>query len=318
MLGKAQVLRSFAIRAVASSAAGPRSICDQADGEWTIASPRSLAAATPQRENPREGHAFEATKDVRVATFGMSRIGPKACRPPPPRASDFDPEFRAFKPENPLACPSAWAAFDRIFQPARTKGDSPMKPRSFVLFSMLLALLQGFASASEPSATPPSSNATSKAEAAARYEADLVAGLDRLAFMRGDWTVQSYELDKDGQWSLKRSNPLSFDWVVGHRFMEAAGMIQTDFRMTMAYNVREKTYQMALIDAQSGVLDVYSGGFDDNGKLVLTNANNFRWEITSTANGYELLYLHSADDGKTWKAFGRNRLLPAKASQDGD
>jgi hypothetical protein len=189
-----------------------------------------------------------------------------------------------------------------------------MKPFSVVVFSILFALLGGLALASESTATPPSADATSKAEAAARYEADLVAGLERLAFMRGDWTVQSYELDKDGQWTLKRSNPLSFDWVVGHRFMEAAGMIQTDFRMTMAYNVREKTYQMALIDAKSGVLDVYSGGFDEKGKLVLTNPNNFRWEITNGANGYELLYLHSADHGKTWKAFGRNRLLPAKAS----
>jgi hypothetical protein len=188
-----------------------------------------------------------------------------------------------------------------------------MKSCSAVAFSLLFVLFQGFAFASEPGATPASSDTTSKAEAAARYEADLVAGLDRLAFMRGNWTVQSYELDKDGQWTLKRSNPLSFDWVVGHRFMEAVGMIQTDFRMTMAYNVREKTYQMALIDAQSGVLDVYSGGFDEDGKLVLTNPNNFRWEMTMAANGYELLYLHSADDGKTWKAFGRNKLLPAKA-----
>jgi hypothetical protein len=189
-----------------------------------------------------------------------------------------------------------------------------MKSVPAVVLSILFSLIHGFASASEPTTTPPSSNATSKAEAAARYEADLVKGLDRLAFMRGDWTVESYELDKDGQWTLKRSNPLSFDWVVGNRFMEATGMIQTDFRMTMAYNVREKTYQMALIDAQSGVLDVYSGGFNDDGKLVLTNPNDFRWEMTITANGYELLYLHSADKGKTWKAFGRNKLLPAKAS----
>jgi len=171
------------------------------------------------------------------------------------------------------------------------------------LLAAALIGVGGVASATEAKPDP--------AQAAAEYEKKLDAGLARLKPLAGTWHIVTLEPKSDGQWHEREQAELSFDWILGGRLLETSGHMQnSDFRLSLSYDALKSVYRAALVDNLSGVLDIYEGDFDTSGALIITNPDNFQWQISTTDNGWEMNFAGSDDEGKSFKVFSRNVLTP--------
>lgn len=150
------------------------------------------------------------------------------------------------------------------------------------------------------------------AQAAAENAKKLDAGLARLQPYAGRWLVVANQLDDAQQWVEQERVKVQFKWVIGKRLLETEGRMQaTDFRMSLSFDSLKSVYRLALIDSGSGVLDIYEGDFDIAGTLILTNPDHFQWRLETSAEGWELNYYYSADQGKSYSMFGRNVVTAA-------
>lgn len=149
------------------------------------------------------------------------------------------------------------------------------------------------------------------AQEAALMEQKLVAGLGRLEPFAGRWSIVAEQHDENQRWQEQERSELSFDWVLGNRLLETSGnMMGADFRLSLSFDVYKSVYRLALIDSGSGVFDVYEGGFDSAGTLVLTNPDFYQWQLKSADVGWELNYLQSKDQGQTYVQNMRNQMRP--------
>ena len=145
---------------------------------------------------------------------------------------------------------------------------------------------------------------TEKADSVAQANAAAAAEHGRrmasLAYLAGEFEIRSER-------SAAETTPLRWQFrpILGGRYLELEGRYQgTDFRLTLGWDAPHRQYRLTLLDSGSGALDLYSGQFDDEGVLVLTNDHHFRVRLEPRPEGWAWVYQGSRDKGKTWQAGG--------------
>ena len=134
---------------------------------------------------------------------------------------------------------------------------------------------------------------------------ELRQGVDRLAFMRGDWRGARFAPARDGGWEEVDRTSLNV----------APEMIG----LYLATQVRTAQYLYAIVivsrDDQSGLIDVYEGGFDAGSALVVDNiqsgthyrsgdlrVHNRMTFAPLAGGGWTWLVEATADGGATWRS----------------
>lgn len=152
-------------------------------------------------------------------------------------------------------------------------------------------------------------------------------GMERLAFMVGDWTIEAFSMSEDGTW---QPSPLpektTIQSVFDGRFLqedEVQMMMGDDvirFFIMWSYDQYRETYRMVACDDAEGLMDVLEGDFTEGtDTIVVSNLNtgtavtdeegkptNLR--LTSTQNNPDSFTdeMHeSPDGGVSWQAVYR-------------
>lgn len=96
----------------------------------------------------------------------------------------------------------------------------------------------------------------------------MTTGIERLHFMVGDWDIQAYTLDTNGEWV---DSPLPKQTRIEARFDGAflqeqevlmkAGEATVRFFIMWSYDVFRQTYRMLACDDHDGLMDVLEGDF---------------------------------------------------------
>ena len=150
----------------------------------------------------------------------------------------------------------------------------------------------------------------------------MTTGMERLAFMEGDWSIEAFGMGDDGEWV---SSPLPEKTTIQSVF-EGQFLQEDEVQMMMgdtiirffimwSYDRYRETYRMVACDDAEGLMDVLEGGFvDDSNTIVVSNintgtavmdeeGNSMHLRLTSTQNNPDSFTdeMHeSADGGKSW------------------
>lgn len=121
----------------------------------------------------------------------------------------------------------------------------------------------------------PVSQGAASTGAAGEYQAeagDLTAGLERIAFLRGNWTAtQSVPTPQGGSRRLG-GIALSFRSSMNDRYLETnAASAGYNYHLIFSYDTAQRLYRIISRDDRSGLIDVYEGEFSADGALVVSN-----------------------------------------------
>lgn len=128
-------------------------------------------------------------------------------------------------------------------------------------------------------------------------------GFDRLRFLSGAWDAEPWEAGADGRLSKGPPIPLDFTAGLGDRYLELRGAASgVEFRIVLSHFGPGSRYRAAILDSESGYIHLYEGGFDADGRLVLTSPLHSRITITRQPDGgIEWIDDSSVDGGRSWR-----------------
>lgn len=118
----------------------------------------------------------------------------------------------------------------------------------------------------------------------------LQAGVQRLHFMLGRWPAASFWLG-DGATRL-----------------EGIAKVRDNlFQYVLAYDAVQRRYRFSSIDSRSGLLDSYTGDFDDSGALVMTNVESgTHYLANGTPVHNRLVMIPGAGGAWSWRVDSSN------------
>lgn len=113
------------------------------------------------------------------------------------------------------------------------------------------------------------------AGAAGEYQADagdFAAGMERMAFLRGDWTATQSVPTPQGGWRRLGESALSFRASMNDRYLETiTASAGYNYHLIFSYDTAQRLYRIISRDDRSGLIDVYEGEFSADGALVVSN-----------------------------------------------
>jgi hypothetical protein len=152
-------------------------------------------------------------------------------------------------------------------------------------------------------------------------EATAPTALEILEGHEGQWTVSGRRLDPDG-WTDITPQMAEIESVYGGRaYVETTqidfGGSQSGLQTTLTWDGFRDVYRIAALDEGFGLLDVYEGRLDTDGRLVATNLRSdtyfefgedtrlhfqLRWSFISD-DRFMFDVLMTADGGASWTPY---------------
>lgn len=152
------------------------------------------------------------------------------------------------------------------------------------------------------------------------------AGMAKILFLQGRWKGQSQPFRQEA-WGQASGFEGYFEPAMKDKYLQGA-IEGAGYRWLISYDWVQDRYRMSSIDEVSGLLDIYEGGFDAGGRLVLSNLESGthylqggtkihnRLTLAAVGSGFHFGVEATADLGQTWfhqvrMAFG-TELPPAE------
>jgi hypothetical protein len=150
-----------------------------------------------------------------------------------------------------------------------------------------------------------------------QFQTRLSAGVARLVFFVGDWTVVQSRPTPSG-WV--EQPPMAATFRSSMNNLYAVGNFTAgafSYEMVFSYDAAQSLYRIASRDDQSGLIDIYEGDFDSSGSLIVSNLTSGthyavggvkyfnRLTFAARADGWSVLVEASRDGGVTWRPQSR-------------
>lgn len=169
---------------------------------------------------------------------------------------------------------------------------------------------------------------------AALAQEDLSArqleAMARLAPLAGDWVVTGEVMGPEGAQAMTPGTAEAH-YAFNERGIEETALIDlgsveglTELRTLFTYDPYRDIYRLSVMDGAYGLLDIYEGGFDEDGRLVTTNLRadtsfpieggqlHFKLVRDFTgSDGHDFAVYMSADRGETWVLYFDQHYAPA-------
>ena len=146
--------------------------------------------------------------------------------------------------------------------------------------------------------TPTSSQAPADAGLEESLEESLEqhrAGLARIFFLRGTWQGQWQSFSQQA-WGETSELEGYFEPTMKEKYLQGA-VEGAGYRWLISYDQVQDRYRMSSIDEVSGLLDIYEGSFDAEGRLVLDNLESGTLYLEHGTKIHNRLTLAAADGG---------------------
>ena len=156
-----------------------------------------------------------------------------------------------------------------------------------------------------------------------------IEALERLEPLAGDWVVTGQVMGPDGMQPLEPGEAQT-RFVFNDRGLEENARIDlggegaTHLRTLFSYDPYRELYRLSVMDDAYGLLDIYEGDFDYEGRLVATNLRSdtsypieggqlhFKLVYDFThADGHEFDIYLSTDRGESWTLYFDQHYAPA-------
>ena len=151
----------------------------------------------------------------------------------------------------------------------------------------------------------------------------------RLAPLAGDWLVTGEMMGPDGAQALEPGTAQA-QYAFNQRGLEETAHIElgsegmTELRTLFTYDPYRAVYRLSVMDDAFGLLDIYEGTFDAEGRLVTTNLRSdtsypieggqlhFKLVHDFTGSeGHDFEVYMSADRGESWMLYFDQHYAPA-------
>jgi len=148
-----------------------------------------------------------------------------------------------------------------------------------------------------------------------------LGAMERLAPLAGSWRVTGQILTPSGQVQL-RTGTAETVYAFNDRGLDEVAVIDlgspelTEMRSTFSYDPYRSVYRVTVMDDAYGLMDVYEGDFDADGRLVVTNLrSDTSFPIQGGQLHFKLVYdfshesshdfdvYLSADRGESWSLY---------------
>lgn len=162
---------------------------------------------------------------------------------------------------------------------------------------------------------------TGWASAQEDVSARQIEAMARLAPLAGDWVVTGQIMGPDGAQPLEPGTAQA-EYAFNDRGLEETARIDlgsdglTELRTLFSYDPYREIYRLSVMDDAFGLLDIYEGDFDAEGRLVTTNLRadtsypieggqlHFKLIHDFTASeGHDFEVHMSADGGESWMLY---------------
>ena len=143
---------------------------------------------------------------------------------------------------------------------------------------------------------------------------ELRTRVQRMHFLEGLWRACFVNATQDGWRKSGEVRMIEFRSDMNDLYLTAEMQnAQYRYKMLFSYDELQKRYRIASHDDQSGLLDIYQGGFDKSGALVVTNLESGthyaidrvdyynRLSFAETPEGWTSTVEVTTDDGATWR-----------------
>ena len=154
--------------------------------------------------------------------------------------------------------------------------------------------------------------------------ADQPPGMEALSHMVGVWSVTTSQF-ASGEWQAGETRTAEIVPLLGGAIQtESVDVVVPAFSFSLysvySYDQFRALYRLGVSDSSFGLLDIYEGDFDDQGRLVVDNLRSGTHFIdqTGTVSAFRLIYDFTGpdmfrftvnvtqDEGVTWSPFVRS------------
>lgn len=152
----------------------------------------------------------------------------------------------------------------------------------------------------------------------------------RLAPLAGEWVVTGEMMGPNGAQAMTPGTAQA-RYAFNERGLEETAQIDlgsveglSELRTLFTYDPYRNLYRLSVMDDAYGLLDIYEGGFDEEGRLVTTNLRadtsfpieggqlHFRLVHDFTGSeGHEFAVYMTADRGESWQLYFNQHYAPA-------
>lgn len=160
--------------------------------------------------------------------------------------------------------------------------------------------------------------APAAAQDVAETRAALKAGVARLDFLAGPWVMSRYTPTRDGGWTERETQAVAVERSMNDLYLTTTFTTPGfSYEMVFSFDTAMDAFRIVSRDDQSGLIDVYEGGFEPDETLVVTNLHSGthfvagdrrihnRMTFSPRPGGWSLLVEGTADEGATWSPQGR-------------
>lgn len=131
----------------------------------------------------------------------------------------------------------------------------------------------------------------------------------RLAPLAGDWVVTGEIMGPNGAQAMAPGSA-SAHFTFNNRGLEETAQIAlgadglSELRTLFSYDPYREVYRLSVMDDAYGLLDVYEGGFDAEGRLVTTNLrSDTSFPIEGGQLHFKLVHDFSGDEGHDFDVY---------------
>ncbi len=147
--------------------------------------------------------------------------------------------------------------------------------------------------------------------------------MSRLAYLAGSWVARIEIMQQDGTWEVAGEERVEIRYLLDGLALreEPAEHPVNPFRLeaTLQYDQNRDVYRLAAMDDTWGNMDIYEGGWNGEGALVLTNlragtrfenpdGTSLSFRLTTRIDGPNANVFQvdmTADHGETWRPYQR-------------